>query len=234
MGYLILLRHGLSRWNLANKFTGWVDVPLSEEGIKEALKAGKALEGLRLDVAFTSKLERAQQTLLILLAKQDYTGIFLHKTKKRKKWAEHKLDKREIPIYSDDDLNERYYGKLQGMDKGKARKKFGKDVVFQWRRSWSVRPPGGESLKDTYNRAVPYFKKKVMPVLRKEKNVIICAHGNSLRAIMKYLDGISDDEIPYLEVPTGKPIVYGCVKGKLVKKDYVHSFTRKTYWTKKK
>lgn len=231
MSYLILLRHGESRWNTANKFTGWVDVPLSEKGIKEALLASKKLAGLKLDVAFTSKLERAQETLLITLAKQDYTGIFLHTSHKRKKWSEHKLEAREIPIYSHDHLNERYYGVLQGMNKDKARKRFGEAKVFQWRRSFNGKPPGGESLCDTYNRVVPYFQRCILPQLHKKRNVIVAAHGNSLRAIIKYLDNISDEDIPHLDLPTGKPIIYKYTHRKLRKENHIHSFNRPTFWT---
>ena len=234
MSYLILIRHGESRWNLSNRFTGWVDVPLSDHGIKEARKAAKALEGIKLDIAFTSKLERAQETLLLILAKQKYTGIFMHKSKKRKIWAEHKMDKREIPIYSHDHLNERYYGKLQGMDKDKARRKYGEKKVFQWRRSYDIKPPGGESLKDTYRRAVPYFKKKILPYVKNKKNVIISAHGNSLRAIIKYLDDIPNEDIPHLNLPTGQAIVYKMIRGKLVRQKHVHSFTRPLCWNNPK
>ncbi|MBW3002752.1 2,3-bisphosphoglycerate-dependent phosphoglycerate mutase [Candidatus Woesearchaeota archaeon] len=235
MSYLILVRHGESRWNLANKFCGWVDVPLSENGIKEALSAAKKLEGLTLDVAFTSKLERAQETLLLILAKQKFTGIFLHNTGKMAKWSKHphKLEKNEIPIYSDTALNERYYGRLQGMNKDAARRKWGKPQVFKWRRSYDIRPPGGECLKDVYKRTVPYFKKVIMPHIRKKKDVIISAHGNSLRALIKYLDNISDEKIPHLELPTGKPIIYKYTKGKLIKEKHKHSFTRPVHWTRK-
>jgi 2,3-bisphosphoglycerate-dependent phosphoglycerate mutase len=231
MGYLILVRHGESRWNIANKFTGWVDVPLSEVGINEALIASKKLEGLRLDVAFTSRLTRAQETLLIILARQDYTGVFVHDFGQEKKWAAHKgLSKFEIPIFSNSDLNERYYGKLQGLDKDKARKKFGKEQVFKWRRSFDIPPPNGESLKDTCKRAIPYFKKKIMPHVLAGKNVIIAAHGNSLRGIIKHIDQISDEEIPNLELPTGLPIIYKHLRGKLVKENHIHSFDRPIHW----
>ncbi len=229
MPYLILIRHGESRWNLSNRFTGWVDVPLSDKGIKEALRASKKLKNLKIDKAFTSELERAQETLLLILAKQDYTGIFLHESKKRHMWGKHKLSKKEIPIYSSDKLNERYYGKLQGMDKDKARKKYGEEKVFKWRRSFTGRPPGGESLKDTYKRAVPYFKKHIMPCAGKE-DVLVVAHGNSLRAIIKYIEGISDEEIPKLNLPTGVPIVYKCVRGRLIRMEYKHTFNRPICW----
>lgn len=236
MGYLILVRHGESRWNIANRFTGWVDVPLSEVGINEALIAAKKLEGIDIDVAFTSKLERAQETLLIILAKQDRTGIFIHTTGKRKKWCRHKADPndKEIPIYSSEALNERYYGRLQGLNKIKTAEKYGKEQVFLWRRSYDIRPPGGESLKDTIKRAVPYFKKKIMPEIRKGKNVIVSAHGNSLRGIIKYLDNISDKDIPHLELPTGLPIIYEYNGKKLIKKEHIHSFTRPVYWSRPK
>ena len=236
MSYLILVRHGESRWNIANKFTGWVDVPLSEVGINEALICAKMLEGLQLDVAFTSELERAHETLLLVLAKQDCTGIFLHDSKKRNQWAlhPHKFEKNEIPIYSSDKLNERYYGKLQGLNKQKMREKYGDEQVFMWRRSYDERPPGGESLKDVYKRAVPYFQKNIMPRVRKNENVIVCAHGNSLRAIIKYLDDIPDNNIPHLELPLGKPIIYKYSQGKLKKENHVHSFNRPVHWARPK
>jgi 2,3-bisphosphoglycerate-dependent phosphoglycerate mutase len=230
MAFLVLVRHGESRWNMENKFTGWVDVPLSERGIYEALVTAENLSGLDFDVAFTSKLERAQQTLLEILAKQERTGIFLHTTGKRKQWSKHEaFGKNEIPIYSDDALNERYYGKLQGLDKDGARRKWGGRQVFIWRRSWDVRPPGGESLKDTYERAVPYFRKYILPLIRKGKNVLIVASGNSLRAIMKHLDGIPDEKIPFLELPTAKPVVYKLLHGKL-RHDDDHVFKRTLHW----
>ena len=231
MGYLILVRHGESRWNLVNRFTGWVDVPLSEVGVHEALISAKRLEGLKIDVAFTSKLTRAQETLLIVLAKQNYTGVFLHEKGRMKKWSHH-LGNSEIPIYSSEKLNERYYGKLQGMNKDVARRKFGKDRVFVWRRSWDVRPPKGESLKDTYSRTVPYFKKKILPLVKK-KNVVVCAHGNSLRSVIKYLDEISDEDIPKLELPFGKPLIYRYFRGKFVKEEK-YRFDRPIYWKKPK
>tara|TARA_Y100000310_G_scaffold159115_1_gene158604 strand:- start:19119 stop:19832 length:714 start_codon:yes stop_codon:yes gene_type:complete len=229
-GILTLVRHGESRWNLTNRFTGWVDVPLSEKGIQEAIRASKKLKNIKIDTCFTSKLQRAQETLLLILAKQNYTGIFVHKSKKRHAWGRHKLLKKEIPIFSHDALNERYYGELQGMNKDKARKKYGKEKVHQWRRSYKIKPPGGESLKDTYNRSVPYFRKHIMPHLNQGKNVLLVAHGNSLRAIIKYLDNISDHEIPKLNLPTGQLIVYTCRKGKLIKQKHIHTFDRPIKW----
>lgn len=234
VSYLILVRHGESRWNLDNKFTGWVDVPLSEVGIQEALIAAQKLKGLNMDVAFTSKLARAQETLLLVLSEQEKTGVFLHESRPRKDWSRHHhgklVDTGEIPVYSSEKLNERYYGALQGMNKDEARKKFGEEKVFEWRRSYDVRPPRGESLKDVYKRAVPYFKNHVIPLLKEGKNVLVVAHGNSLRAIIKHLDHVDDKDIPHLELELGKPIVYKYLHGLLVKENHIHSFNRPTQW----
>lgn len=235
MPYLVLVRHGESRWNLSNKFTGWVDVPLSEVGIQEALICGHRLEGIQFDIAFTSKLERAQETLLIILAKQDATGVLMHATGKRKKWSMHrKFDPHEIPILSDDNLNERYYGDLQGMNKDEARKKWGEKQVFTWRRSYDIAPPHGESLKDVVKRVIPFFKVKILPELKKGKNVIVSAHGNSLRAMVKYIDKISDEKICLLELPYATPIVYKMQKGILKKASKEHAFTRPVHWHRHK
>ena len=235
MSYLVLVRHGESQWNLDNKFTGWVDVPLSRKGIREALKAARALKGLSIDYAFTSTLERAQETLLLILAHQKKTGIFLHKGKRRHDWSNHpkQFEKNEIPIYSAEALNERYYGELQGKNKDAMRKKYGEEQVFIWRRSFDVKPPKGESLKDVYERTIPYFKKTIVPTLKKG-DVIVSAHGNSLRAIIKHLDNISDKEIPHLELATGKPIVYKFSRGKLKRMEEKHSFDRPLKWEGKR
>lgn len=209
MAKLFLVRHGESRWNEANRFTGWVDVPLSSDGIKEALKAASELKKEQIDVAFTSTLERSQETLLIILSEQDQTGIFQHTSGKEKKWSNHKAKKKdEIPVHVNWRLNERYYGDLQGLNKDSARKKWGRHKVFTWRRSWDTKPPGGESLKDTSKRVLPYFKKEIMPLLKKRKNVLVAGHGNSLRAIIKFIENISEEDVPFLEVPTGKPLTY--------------------------
>lgn len=235
MSYLILVRHGQSRWNLIQKFTGWVDVGMSEKGIKESLKVASQLKYLDIDVAFTSNLERAQQTLFIILAKQQKTGIFLHKEKKEFDWSNHpkQFGDDEIPIYSDNALNERYYGSLQGKSKNAMRKKFGEEKVFLWRRSFDIRPPKGESLKDVFNRTIPYFKKNILTELKKGKNVIVVAHGNSLRAIIKYLDNISDENIPFLELHTGKNIVYKNTRKGLIKLKHKHNFYRPVDWVQK-
>ncbi|MFT4326752.1 MAG: 2,3-bisphosphoglycerate-dependent phosphoglycerate mutase [Candidatus Woesearchaeota archaeon] len=236
MGYLVLVRHGESRWNLSNKFTGMVDVPLSSGGVYEALLAAQKLEGLNFDIAFTSELVRAQETLLIILSKQNACGIFQHKEGKGKAWAHYtkKLDDHEIPIIADFALNERYYGDLQGLNKKAAQKKFGSEKVFLWRRSFDVPPPHGECLKDVCERTIPYFEKEILPHIKKGKNVIIAAHGNSLRSIIKHIETISDADIPSLELPTGVPIVYKYSKRKLVKENHVHSFNRPVYWDEPK
>lgn len=218
MTKLILVRHGQSLWNLLNVFTGWVDIPLSEQGIKEALKAAKKLESIPIDVAFTSHLVRAQETLSLILSKQKKVGIMLHDGKE-KKWSLHptEVTNDEIPIFTSWKINERFYGALQGLNKEATAKKYGAEKVHQWRRSYDIPPPDGESLKDTCKRAIPYFQKEILPWLRKQKNVIVAAHGNSLRGIIKYIEEISDAEIPNLELPTGVPIIYTYKNGKLVK-----------------
>lgn len=218
MTKLILVRHGQSLWNLLNVFTGWVDIPLSEQGIKEALKAAKKLESIPIDVAFTSHLVRAQETLSLILSKQKKVGIMLHDGKE-KKWSLHptEVTNDEIPIFTSWKINERFYGALQGSNKEATAKKYGAEKVHQWRRSYDIPPPDGESLKDTCKRAIPYFQKEILPWLRKQKNVIVAAHGNSLRGIIKYIEEISDADIPNLELPTGVPIIYTYKNGKLVK-----------------
>ena len=233
MSYLVLVRHGESRWNLAGKFTGWVDVPLSKRGIKEAIASAKKLSGIKFDLAYTSKLERAQETLLLILAFQNKTGIFLHnQTKIKNKWTvnSNRFDKDDIPIYSKTALNERYYGDLQGMKKDSARNKFGEAQVFEWRRSFTTRPPNGESLKDVYNRAIPYFEREILVKLKKRKNIIVSIHGNTMRALIKHIEDISDTEIAFLELPFGKPFVYELKQGKLKMVSNNFLFNRPINW----
>lgn len=230
MGYLILVRHGESRWNKENRFTGWVDIPLNKTGIEQATKTGRQLKNTKIDIAFTSKLIRAHETLLRILAEQKCTGIFLHKSKWRKSWSMHlnKLfDKTEIPIHSSDKLNERYYGKLQGMNKEEVKEHHGEELFTFWRRGWNIRPPGGESLKDVYKRVVPYFKKRILPHLRANQNVLVSAHGNSLRALVKFLDQITDEDIPHLEITLGKPLIYEFKNNTLIRKGVEHKFLQK-------
>lgn len=232
MNYLVLLRHGQSRWNLANKFTGWVDVPLSASGVRHAMETAEKLKKWKMDIAFTSELTRAQETLLILLSHQDRTGIFLHEGREKEKWTVHsnQLNFDDLPIYATYLLNERYYGELQGMDKIEAKTKYGEKQVFKWRRGYYDRPPEGESLKDVYERVVPYFEESIMKEMKKGKNVLVSAHGNSLRAIIKHIEGVSDKEIAYLELPTAEPIIYGFFRDELIKEEKPFSFNRPLYW----
>ena len=225
---LILIRHGESRWNLANKFTGQVDVPLSENGVVEAEAAARVLKNERIDVAFTSRLTRAQETLLIILSEQNKTGIFLHNHGKMKKWSHHvkDLEDDEILIYHSESLNERYYGDLQGMNKDRARELFGKEQVQKWRRGYADRPPHGESLKDVFKRSTTYYKKNILPHLQKGENVLVSAHGNSLRSLIKFIEHISDEEIPHLELQTGKPVMYEYENGNYKKITDEHMFNR--------
>jgi 2,3-bisphosphoglycerate-dependent phosphoglycerate mutase len=188
-GLLVLVRHGQSDWNLKNLFTGWKDPGLSEQGIAEAGAAGEKLKkaGYRFDVAFTSDLRRAQDTLDIMLEK---------------------LGQKDLPVMKDKALNERDYGELTGLNKDDARKRWGAEQVHIWRRSFDIAPPGGESLKDTAARVLPYFQKEILPRVIKGKRVLVSAHGNSLRALIMALENISGDEIVRRELETGVPIVY--------------------------
>ena len=186
---LVLVRHGQSEWNLKNLFTGWRDVDLSEQGVTEARTAGRRLKaaGLSFGVCFTSALTRAQCTLDLMLAE---------------------LGQTDLPIERDQALNERNYGELVGMNKDDARAKWGEEQVHVWRRSYATAPPGGESLRDTGARVWPYYIGRIQPhVLRGEK-VLIAAHGNSLRALIMALDGLTPDEVVKLELATGVPVVY--------------------------
>jgi 2,3-bisphosphoglycerate-dependent phosphoglycerate mutase len=192
MARLVLLRHGESQWNLENRFTGWVDVPLSPKGIEEAEQAGEKLRGFAFDRAFTSVLARANETLRIVLETVGQTNI---------------------PIEKDKALNERMYGDLQGLNKAETAKKYGDAQVKIWRRSYDVKPPGGESLKDTAERALPYYEKMIKPHLLKGETIIIAAHGNSLRALVMELDQLSKEEVLELNIPTGVPLLYEFDRG---------------------
>lgn len=230
MGRLVLIRHGESRWNVGNKFTGWVDVPLSPKGVDEAVFAADKLKEMKFDVAFTSMLKRAQVTLTVLLSEQNRTGIFINNNYKHK-WMKYsgKLNMDEIPIFQSVMLNERYYGVLQGMDKDQARQKFGEDNVLQWRRSFDIAPPEGESLKDVHDRVNPYFIQKIWPQVVQNKNVLLVAHGNTLRALIKELDGIDSTEIPHLNLPFAQPIIYE-YDGVLKRKTEDLGFDRPLHW----
>ncbi|HFC05368.1 MAG TPA: 2,3-bisphosphoglycerate-dependent phosphoglycerate mutase [Rhizobiales bacterium] len=186
---LVLVRHGQSKWNQKNLFTGWADPGLTEKGIQEAIKAGQLLaaRGLHFDIAFTSVLSRAQHTLTLMLKELDQVGL--------------------ETIY-DKALNERNYGDLVGLNKDDARKKWGDEQVHIWRRSFDTPPPGGESLKDTADRVLPYYRSKIEPRVINGETVIVSAHGNSLRALVMSLEGLSGEEILKREIATGVPLVY--------------------------
>jgi 2,3-bisphosphoglycerate-dependent phosphoglycerate mutase len=216
MSQLILIRHGQSLWNAANKFTGWVDVPLSERGRAEATVASCKLRDYRVNVCFTSKLIRAIETAIICLTEcDDICGgkipIIQHEADDEDWHGWDKYDgnaNEELPIVTSAALDERYYGDLQGLNKAQTAAKYGEAQVHEWRRSYSVRPPGGESLEDTQHRVIPYFDRCILPHLQKGENVLVSAHGNSLRAIIMKLDKLTEEEVPKLELTTGVPIVY--------------------------
>ncbi len=208
---LVLVRHGQSQWNLENRFTGWVDVPLSVKGRQEATSAGKKLKNMRFDTMYVSHLMRAIQTLhyILLELSDERIPILYHEEQRIHAWEHYTGNQdKEIPVYQSIDLAERYYGDLQGLNKAETMKKYGEAQVHLWRRSYDINPPSGESLKDTCERTIPYYKKNILPELQAGKNVLIVAHGNSLRSITKYVENISDEEIPNVEIPTGVPIVY--------------------------
>ena len=208
---LVLVRHGQSQWNLENRFTGWVDVPLSKKGIEEAVSAGKKLKDYEFDTMYVSHMLRAIQTLHYILIKSNSkkTPIIYHEEKRIHDWEHHTGDPdSEIPIFMSVDLAERYYGNLQGLNKQKTREEYGDEQVHHWRRSYETNPPGGESLKNTCERTTPYFEKYILKDLHEGKTVLVSAHGNSLRAITMHVEKISEQEIPGLEIPTGVPIVY--------------------------
>ena len=193
---LVLVRHGQSEWNKKNLFTGWKDPELTEQGIEEAIQAGNQLKqsNIKFDVMFTSDLFRAQETGRLILEQMNQT---------------------DIATIKDQSLNERNYGELAGLNKDDARKKWGEEQVHIWRRSFDVPPPGGESLKNTAERVLPYFESKILPEVIKGKNILIAAHGNSLRALVMKLEDISPDEIVKLETATGDPLMYVCSEGKI-------------------
>lgn len=208
---LIMVRHGQSQWNLENRFTGWVDVPLSDKGIEEAISAGKKLKDIEYDTIYVSHMLRAIQTLhyILLESNSKRTPIIYHEEKRIRDWEHHTGDRNlEVPIYQTVDLAERYYGNLQGLNKAKTMEKYGKEQVHLWRRSFDANPPGGESLKGTSERTIPYFKKHILKDLQDGKTVLVVAHGNSQRSITMYVENISKEEIPNVEIPTGIPILY--------------------------
>lgn len=211
---LIMMRHGESEWNHRNLFTGWVDIPLSMKGIDEALAGGKKIAHISIDVIFMSSLIRAQMTAMIAMAvhKSGKVPYVLHPHQGNlERWAQiysPQAEEKCIPVITAWQLNERMYGQLQGMNKDEMREKFGKEQVHQWRRSFDEAPPEGESLAMTAERAIPYFKEEILPLLQSGKNVFISAHGNSLRAIVMLLDNLSKEQVVHLEIATGEPLVY--------------------------
>ena len=193
---LVLVRHGQSEWNKKNLFTGWKDPELTSLGIEEAIKAGKLLKNknIKFDIMFTSDLLRAQETGRLIL--------------------EH-MDQPDVPVIKDQSLNERNYGDLAGLNKDDARERWGEEQVHIWRRSFDVPPPGGESLKDTAERVLPYFHSEILPKIEDGLDVLIAAHGNSLRALVMELEEISSDEIVKLEIATGDPLAYKYSEGNI-------------------
>ena len=185
---LVLIRHGQSLWNAENRFTGWTDIDLSKKGEKEAKEAGEKLENVAFDVVHTSALMRAQRTAEIII--------------------KHNKISKDTPTYKDERLNERHYGSLQGLNKTETAEKYGAEQVHIWRRSFDISPPDGESLKMTAERTLPYFKEDVLRHLDEGKNVLISAHGNSLRSIVMYIENISKEDIVKLEILTGVPRTY--------------------------
>lgn len=187
MPLLVLLRHGESQWNLENRFTGWVDVELTEKGRAEAQRAGEKLRAIRFDRAFSSMLQRANETLRIVLQE---------------------IDQSSLSVTRDHALNERHYGDLQGLNKAETAAKFGDEQVHIWRRSYDIAPPGGESLKDTAARAVPYYETHIEPELRAGRNVLVAAHGNSLRALVMHIERLTKEQVLELNLSTGVPLLY--------------------------
>lgn len=191
-GKLVLVRHGQSQWNLENRFTGWVDVDLTELGREEARKAGEQLKGMEFAHAFVSHLKRARETLRII---QETAGFS------------------SLPVSSSSALNERHYGDLQGLNKDETAKKYGAEQVHVWRRSYDINPPGGESLKTTAERVLPYFEGEVLPLLKNGENCLIVAHGNSLRAIVMVIERLTPREILEVNIPTAVPLLYEFMPG---------------------
>ena len=209
MNSLILLRHGQSQWNLENRFTGWKDVPLTKKGIEEANKAGLLIKEnkIEIDIVFSSILQRANKTAELALKKKDFVHLW---------------NNNQLVMTKSQNLNERDYGDLVGLNKEETSQKFGKEQVHIWRRSYDVSPPGGESLKNVVDRVGPYFEKFIQPHIFGDKNVIIVAHGNSLRAIMIKIGLYKPEEISKIELPTGSPFVVNFASGNLKDANYLN------------
>ena len=220
MSQLILIRHGQSLWNQANLFTGWVNIPLSEQGYEEAQRAGQQLSQEPIDLIYTSTLLRAQQTATLIMqahhSQRIPTLIGTDDTGEHADWDQIRSKPTEklcIPMYTNWQLNERYYGDLQGMNKDEARSTYGEEQVHIWRRSFDVPPPNGESLEMTAARTIPYFNQTILPLLQQGKNILISAHGNSLRSIVMELEQLSQEQVLSLEIATGDPIKFDFTDG---------------------
>jgi 2,3-bisphosphoglycerate-dependent phosphoglycerate mutase len=202
MGKLVILRHGESVWNQKNIFTGWVDIGLSERGVQEAIEAGEKMKEIAFDGVYVSRLMRAQATAAIALAKniKTKTAVF--------SGGDSLLSGDFISVIEAEALNERHYGKLQGLNKDEVKKEFGEEQFLLWRRSYDTPPPEGESLKMTIERVLPYCQKEIFPRVLKGETILVCAHGNSIRGILMHLDMISAEDIVKLEIPTGVPLIY--------------------------
>ena len=209
MNKLVLLRHGQSQWNLENRFTGWKNVSLTENGVKEAIDAGRLMKknNISIDLIYSSVLQRANETARLAVLEMNLKHL----------WNE----ENELIMVRDQALNERDYGDLVGLNKQETANKFGKEQVHIWRRSYDISPPGGESLKNVVERVKPYFDNKIMPEIIKQKNVLISAHGNSLRAMMICMGLYKPEEISKIELPTGIPFVFYYEKNKLIKFEYL-------------
>ena len=231
MASLILMRHGQSMWNAADLFTGWVDVPLTQAGIDEALAGGKKLADVRIDEVHTSTLIRAQMTAMLALSQHksgktpvlqynDSGEVFSGNYQKMVEWSQMNEDadtSNILPVFVSWQLNERMYGDLQGMNKQATREKYGDEQVKIWRRSYDFPPPKGESLELTAARTIPYLESVLLPAYEQGKNVFVAAHGNSLRSIIMHLEGLSNEEVLGLEVPTGVPMIYEMQNGEWIR-----------------
>ena len=208
MNSLILLRHGQSQWNLENRFTGWKDVPLTTKGIEEANKAGSLIKEnkIKIDIIFSSILQRANKTAELALKKKDFVHLW---------------NNNHLIMTKSQNLNERDYGDLVGLNKAETAEKFGKQQVHIWRRSYDISPPNGESLKDVVNRVSPYFSENIQPLILDKKNVLIVAHGNSLRAIMITVGLYKPEQISSIELPTGSPLSLNYEDGKLINNSFL-------------
>ncbi len=207
MAYLVLVRHGMSEWNIKGLWTGWTDVPLVEQGIEEARKAGENIKGIHFDQGFTSKLIRAQQTMNEI---------------------KHLIGQDSLPVEENLALNERNYGELTGKNKWDVQKQYGEEQFQKWRRGWDCPIPGGETLKDVYNRVAPYYENHILPVLKQGKNILVTASHNSLRALVKLLENVPEEQIPSLEITTGEVYVYEIdTTGKILSKEIKNTNTTK-------